>query len=72
MCVKFTFIPLFYFIYPETSNKGLEDIDFLFVGGSSGLPYGSHKATYSIDSEKGEGVSDKDHRSTTHVSTVFD
>ncbi|KFY46148.1 hypothetical protein V494_00583 [Pseudogymnoascus sp. VKM F-4513 (FW-928)] len=71
MATNFAFIPLFYFFYPETSNKSLEDIDFLFVGGSSGLPYGSRKATSSTDSEKGEGVSDKDHGSATHVSTVL-
>jgi hypothetical protein len=39
--------------YPETSNKTLEDIDFLFVGGASGLPYGSQKTDSSIDIEKG-------------------
>ncbi|TVY85331.1 Sugar transporter STL1 [Lachnellula suecica] len=38
MATNFAFIPIFYFFYPETSNKSLEDIDFLFLGGTSGLP----------------------------------
>lgn len=53
--LQFAFIPTFYFFYPETSNKTLEDIDFLFIGGTSGLPY-SRKSNTSADSEKAEAV----------------
>ena len=31
MCLNFSFIPLVYFCYPETSNLTLEEIDWLFV-----------------------------------------
>ncbi|KUJ08312.1 general substrate transporter [Mollisia scopiformis] len=32
MATNLAFIPIVYFFYPETSNKSLEDIDFLFLG----------------------------------------
>ncbi|KAH6696579.1 putative transporter, partial [Leptodontidium sp. MPI-SDFR-AT-0119] len=56
MATNFSFVPIFYFFYPETSNKTLEDIDYLFVGGTSGLPFGTHKKTSSVDSEEAEKV----------------
>ncbi|KAF3762659.1 general substrate transporter [Cryphonectria parasitica EP155] len=31
MCLNFTFVPLVYFCYPETSNLTLEEIDWLFL-----------------------------------------
>ncbi|KXT08016.1 hypothetical protein AC579_2532 [Pseudocercospora musae] len=38
MALNFSFIPLVYFFYPETSNLGLEEIDFLFTKeGNTGL-----------------------------------
>jgi hypothetical protein len=54
--IQFAFVPVFYFFYPETSNKSLEDIDFLFAGGTSGLPrlpFTSHTTPASSDIEKG-------------------
>lgn len=30
MCLNFSFIPLVYFCYPETSNLTLEQVDWLF------------------------------------------
>ncbi|KAL2075118.1 hypothetical protein VTL71DRAFT_60 [Oculimacula yallundae] len=54
MATNLAFIPIFYFFYPETSNKTLEEIDYLFVGGTSGLPYSPYKASLGDDSEKAE------------------
>jgi hypothetical protein len=31
MCLNFSFVPLVYFAYPETSNLSLEEIDWLFL-----------------------------------------
>ncbi|KAL5434728.1 hypothetical protein PMIN06_011303 [Paraphaeosphaeria minitans] len=33
MCLNFSFVPLVYFCYPETSNLTLEEIDWLFYEG---------------------------------------
>lgn len=33
MCLNFSFIPLVYFCYPETSNLTLEEVDWLFYEG---------------------------------------
>lgn len=52
--IQLAFIPIFYFFYPETSNKTLEDIDYLFVGGTPGLPFSSQKGDSSDDIEKRE------------------
>ncbi|KAI9841234.1 MAG: hypothetical protein M1837_000899 [Sclerophora amabilis] len=35
MCTNFAFVPLVYFCYPETANLTLEEIDFLFLKGTS-------------------------------------
>ncbi|KAF2192873.1 putative Myo-inositol transporter 1 [Zopfia rhizophila CBS 207.26] len=34
MCLNFTFVPLVFFCYPETSNLTLEEIDWLFLEGN--------------------------------------
>lgn len=31
MCTNLAFVPLVYFVYPETANLTLEEIDFLFT-----------------------------------------
>jgi len=31
MCLNFAFVPLVYFVYPETTNLSLEEIDWLFL-----------------------------------------
>jgi hypothetical protein len=31
MCTSFSFVPIVYFFYPETSNLSLEAIDGLFI-----------------------------------------
>jgi MFS family permease len=31
MCLNFAFVPLVYFVYPETTNLTLEEIDWLFM-----------------------------------------
>lgn len=31
MCTNFTFVPLVYFFYPETANRTLEEVDYLFI-----------------------------------------
>jgi hypothetical protein len=33
MCLNFSFIPLVFFCYPETSNLTLEEVDWLFYEG---------------------------------------
>lgn len=33
MCLNFSFIPLVFFAYPETSNLTLEEVDWLFYEG---------------------------------------
>ena len=33
MATNLAFVPIFYYFYPETSNFGLEDIDFIFTDG---------------------------------------
>ena len=33
MATNLLFVPAFYFFYPETSNFGLEDIDYIFTEG---------------------------------------
>lgn len=35
MATNLAFVPIFYFFYPETSNLGLEDIDFIFTAGGN-------------------------------------
>ena len=30
-CIQFSFVPVVYFFYPETSNISLEDIDRIFL-----------------------------------------
>jgi hypothetical protein len=35
MVTNLVFVPIFYFFYPETSNLGLEDIDFIFTAGGN-------------------------------------
>lgn len=31
MCTNFAFVPLVYFFYPETANRTLEEVDYLFI-----------------------------------------
>ena len=47
MCLNFAFVPLVYFVYPETSNLTLEDIDYLFTKESEhkGISKLWHKTT---------------------------
>jgi hypothetical protein len=35
MATNLLFVPAFYFFYPETSNLGLEDIDYIFTEGGN-------------------------------------
>ena len=35
MITNLLFVPIFYFFYPETSNLGLEDIDYIFTSGGN-------------------------------------
>jgi hypothetical protein len=35
MATNLLFVPVFYFFYPETSNFGLEDIDYIFTEGGN-------------------------------------
>lgn len=35
MATNLAFVPIFYYFYLETSNLGLEDIDFIFTGGGN-------------------------------------
>lgn len=39
MITNFAFVPLFYFFYPETSNKSLEEIDYMFISGAAAKPW---------------------------------
>ncbi|KAH8596907.1 putative transporter [Bisporella sp. PMI_857] len=70
MATNFAFVPLFYLFYPETSNNTLEDIDFLFIGGASGLPFGSHGENSSVGSEKAEKINTLNAASAKHVDNV--
>ena len=33
MATNLVFVPIIYFLYPETSNLGLEEVDFIFSDG---------------------------------------
>lgn len=35
MCTNLAFVPMVYFLFPETSNVGLEDVDHFFIGGEN-------------------------------------
>lgn len=35
MATNLAFVPIFYFFFPETSNLGLEEIDYIFTGEGS-------------------------------------
>ena len=35
MCTNLSFVPLVYYLFPETSNVGLEDVDHFFIGGEN-------------------------------------
>lgn len=36
MCLNLAFIPLVYFVYPETANLTLEEMDYLFISDEAG------------------------------------
>lgn len=40
MATNFAFCPIFYYFYPETSNLGLEDIDYIFLKGGNPVQAG--------------------------------
>lgn len=47
MCTNFSFIPLVYFFYPETTKLTLEEVDYLFIEGgrSASVALGSKDVT---------------------------
>lgn len=45
MCTNFAFVPLVYFFYPETANRTLEEVDYLFIkDGHKGAKQFWHKS----------------------------
>lgn len=52
---NFCFLPLIYFVYPETKGLSLEDIDKIFIGEKVYMHWSP-----AVDSEGGSGVHEKD------------
>jgi MFS family permease len=56
MCFNFSFLPIVYFFYPETSNISLEQIDKLFIDPRVGEDDDLESGATSVDKEVKGGV----------------